>query len=189
MPAEPGHSGFCPWPGQRCKTAARRGESTEGCPPGAPQLPASSAPSLSRSQPGAGTAPEIPVRSSWLRCRSLRGKGGRLLYCSLVPADETLKYFFPPLTRTFLGALTRCHSRPQHQEHIQTLTIYSDTSPRSSGNEELYTEDDFLIKKGTAALWNNALLDSLPIHISSSGKGIWRKRCKVLQRKILQGEF
>lgn len=34
-----------------------------------------------------------------------------------------------------------------------------------------------------------ALPDALPIHISSSGRGIWRKRSKVLESKILQGEF
>lgn len=138
----------------------------EGCPPpalpGAPQLLVSPAPSLPRSQPGAGTAlppglaaaglreePAFPAQSAGCAaapCRAERWERGRLSRCSLAPGGATLKYFFPPLIGTFLLSFIALPPSPRDQEHIQIFTIYSDTSPRSSGDEEPYAGDVFLVK-------------------------------------------
>lgn len=101
VPAEPGHSEFCPWPGQRCERAARRGERTEGCLPRGPstprQLSAFPLPLSARGRDGAGDpSPELLAALPLFE-----GERGRLLSYSLVPADAILKYFFPPLTGTF----------------------------------------------------------------------------------------
>lgn len=183
--------------------AARRGESTEGCLP--PALPAPGPlnppptqrlPSLALSPgqgrrwpPGLSAAGlreqrAIPAR---LRCRSMRCECGRVPCCSFARGDATLKYFFPPLTGTVFLSFNALPLSPQDQEHIQIFTVYSDTSPRSTGLRSPTPRMFFGKKpKGQQRSGVMALPDSLPTHISSSGKGIWRKRSEVLQSTILQ---
>lgn len=118
----------------------------EGFPP--PALPAPGPlnspppqhlPSLAVS-PGQGRRWPLGLLAAGLRER------GRLPCGPFAPGGATLKYFFPPLTGTSFWSFNALLLSPREQEHIQIFTIKSDSSPRSSEDEEPYTEDVFLVK-------------------------------------------